>query len=83
MSRLGEMLRKEKIITKKQLEAVLEEQKHKKHRKRLGKMLVSSGYTDKEVIISLLDQQQNSPYWEIFKKTGSLEAYLKIKKIKL
>ncbi len=83
MTRLGEMLRKERVITKKQLESVLEEQKKKKHHKPLGKMLVSSGYTDKEIVLSLLDQQQNSPYWEIFKKTGSLEAYLKIKKIKL
>ncbi|MCK5534862.1 hypothetical protein KAI68_07065 [bacterium] len=81
MTRLGEMLRKEKIITGKQLREVLESQK--KNHKRLGKILVSSGYTDKEVILGLLDQQQNSPYWEMFKETGSVEAYLKIKKIRL
>ncbi len=87
MTKLGEMLRKERLITKKQLEKVLHEQKEeqkKKHRHgRLGKLLVKSGYADKEEILNLLDMQQNSPYWEMFEKTGSLEAYLKIKKIRL
>lgn len=83
MARLGEMLRKEKLITKKQLEEILKKQKKKHQHKRLGKMLINSGYADKEIILNLLDRQQNSPYWEMFEKTGSLDAYLKIKKIRL
>ncbi|MCW8875618.1 MAG: GspE/PulE family protein [Kangiellaceae bacterium] len=53
--RLGDLLVEKKVITEKQLEDALNEQKT--NRQRLGKLLVSLGYVDEKQLLILLAEQ--------------------------
>ncbi|MFH1784621.1 MAG: ATPase, T2SS/T4P/T4SS family [bacterium] len=58
--KLGEILTEAEIISRPQLNKALEAQKSRS--KKLGQILVSMGYTDEEIVMSLLGKQLNSAY---------------------
>ena len=58
--KLGEILTESEIINKSQLEKALEIQR--KNNKKLGQILVALGYTEEEVMLTLLGKKLNSPY---------------------
>ena len=63
--KLGELLLARGIITKKQIEEALTEQKDKGHRKLLGELLVEMNYCTENQIASALAEAYNVPYAQV------------------
>ncbi len=61
--RLGDMLVENKLITNKQLEDALKEQKS--NRQRLGKLLVNLGYVEEKQLLQLLAKQLNIQFIDL------------------
>lgn len=63
MSRIGELLIKNGIITQEQLDEALEQQK--KEKKRLGEILIELGYLSSKDLIWMLSEQADIPFVEV------------------
>lgn len=63
MSRIGELLIKNGIITQEQLDEALEQQKKKK--KRLGEILIELGYLNSENLLWMISEQADIPFVEV------------------
>ncbi len=63
MSRIGELLIKNGIITQEQLDEALEQQKKKK--KKLGEILIELGYLNSENLLWMISEQADIPFIEI------------------
>jgi len=61
--RLGDLLVDNKVITNKQLEDALKEQKN--NRQRLGKLLVNLGYVEEKQLLQLLAEQLNIKFIDL------------------
>lgn len=69
--RLGEILTEAEIINSLQLEKALEVQRTRN--KKLGQILVGLGYTDEEIVLSLLGKKLNSAYVKL-SEYGKIES---------
>ena len=63
MSRIGELLIKNGIITQEQLDEALEQQKKKK--KRLGEILIELGYLNSENLLWMISEQADISFVEV------------------
>jgi len=63
VSRIGELLIKNGIITQEQLDEALEQQKKKK--KRLGEILIELGYLNSENLLWMISEQADIPFVEV------------------
>ncbi len=61
--RLGDLLVKKKLISEIQLQAALAEQK--KSGRKLGRVLIDSGYVDEETMLKILSAQISIPYVDL------------------
>ncbi|MFH1239479.1 MAG: ATPase, T2SS/T4P/T4SS family [bacterium] len=68
--KLGEILTEAEIITNAQLEKALQVQTSRN--KRLGQILVSLGYTDEDIVLSLLGKKLNTSYVKL-SEYGNIE----------
>lgn len=66
--KLGELLLVRGIVTKKQIDEALTEQKDKGHRKLLGELLVEMNYCTENQIASALAEAYNVPYAQVSPK---------------
>ncbi|TQV88538.1 GspE/PulE family protein [Aliikangiella coralliicola] len=74
--RLGDLLVEKKVITEKQLEDALTEQKSS--RQRLGRLLVSLGYVDEKQLLMLLAEQLQIEFIDLVRFKVNTESVLQL-----
>ncbi|MET1255691.1 GspE/PulE family protein [Aliikangiella maris] len=74
--RLGDLLVEKKVITEKQLNDALQEQKS--NRRRLGKLLVSLGYVDEKQLLILLAEQLQIEFIDLVRFKINTQAVKKL-----